>query len=492
MKYISPEKAGISSRFVLEFFKELEKYHLSTHSVIMARGDSIFAECYYAPFRKEHLHRMYSVSKSFVSIAVGFCEQDGLISLDEPFEKYFEEYLSKRGAEHRQSTTIRQLLKMESSVESGISWFKSGCTDRTEVYFDNIPQKNPDTLFKYDSSGNYILGVIVEKVTGKPFLEYLREKVLDDIGFSREAYAIKAPGGHSFGDSGVMCRSYDLLLFARFVLNGGVWDGKRYLNEEYVKKATTPSVSTNDYGFAAHGGFGYGYQFWGAPQGCIAMLGMGTQIALLDPKHDFIFVINSDNQGNPCHYEQVYEALYRNVIDRLSDGEPLEEDEAARGCLEEYIKDRRLFYLYGAKESPFAERISGAVFDCDENPMGIKWFKLDFEETRGVFSYENEQGEKSFCFGFGHNEFGLFPQSDYSDLVATVAKKGHKYEAAFSADWPEEQKLRIRVQIIDKYFGNLAIVFGFKDESTVSVRMTKKAEGFLKEYDGIMNANTRK
>ena len=354
------------------------------------------------------------------------------------------------------------------------------------MYFDNIPQKNPDTLFKYDSSGNYILGAIVERVTGKPFLEYLREKALGDIGFSADAYAIKVPGGHSFCDSGVMCRSYDLLLFARFVLNGGVWNGKRYLNEEYIKKATTPTVCNNDYGFAAHGGFGYGYQFWGAPRGCIAMLGMGTQIALLDPKHDFIFVINSDNQGNPCHYEQIYEALYRNVIDRLSEGEALPEDEAARGELEEYLKDRKLFYLYEAKESPFSERISGAVFDCEENPMGIKWFRLDFEGERGYFSYENEQGEKSFCFGFGHNEFGKFPQEDYSDLVATVAKKGN------SADWPEEQKLRVRVQIIDKYFGNLAIVFGFKDEDTVSVRMSKAAEHFLNEYEGVMNAKRRR
>ena len=52
---------------------------------------------------------------------------------------------------------------------------------------------------------------------------------------------------------------------------------------------------------------------------------------------------------------------------------------------------------------------------------------------------------------------------------------------AFSADWPEEQKLRIRVQIIDKYFGNLAIVFGFRNEKQVSVRMVKAAEHFLDE-----------
>jgi hypothetical protein len=44
------------------------------------------------------------------------------------------------------------------------------------------------------------------------------------------------------------------------------------------------------------------------------------------------------------------------------------------------------------------------------------------------------------------------------------------------------------VQIIDKYFANLAIVFGFRDAERVSVRMVKQAEAFLEEYSGVMNA----
>mgnify|MGYP003430269905 CR=1 FL=1 len=65
-KRITPEKAGISSAKVLEFYKHLEKMDLSTHSVIMAKGDNIFSEVYWAPFNKDFKHRLYSVSKSFV------------------------------------------------------------------------------------------------------------------------------------------------------------------------------------------------------------------------------------------------------------------------------------------------------------------------------------------------------------------------------------------------------------------------------------------
>ena len=49
---VSPESIGISSKNVLKFFKTLEKYHFCTHSIIMARGNDIFAEGYYAPFHK--------------------------------------------------------------------------------------------------------------------------------------------------------------------------------------------------------------------------------------------------------------------------------------------------------------------------------------------------------------------------------------------------------------------------------------------------------
>ena len=49
----------------------------------------------------------------------------------------------------------------------------------------------------------------------------------------------------------------------------------------------------------------------------------------------------------------------------------------------------------------------------------------------------------------------------------------------------------ISQKIIDKYFGNLAMIFGFRDENTVSVRMVKKADAFLNEYQGIMNAKAK-
>lgn len=487
MYHCTPEEAGISASHVRKFYEELESYNLSTHSVLLARGNAIFSECYYAPFDGDFLHRMYSVSKTFVSVAIGFCAQDGLLSLDEPFIKYLPRYTDGNENAARHTATIREMLSMESS-RGGVNWFGKHPDDRAALYFDYPPHKYPGTLFDYDSSASFMLGVIVEELTGKPFLDYLQDKVLRDIGFSEEAFCIKAPGGHSFGDSGVMCTARDLLLFARFVMNGGTWNGKRYLNEEYLHAATTMHVINNDFGFGAFNDRGYGYKIWGMPRGCYAMLGMGNQVAFCDPAHDFLFVINSDNQGMGDNYTYIFTALYHNVLDHLTaDGKslPASPDAAA---LTAWLSDKKLFALPKTPIPAIAGEVNGKTFIPESNRMGIKWFRLELAEDSGVFHYENAQGVKAIPFGLGHNVLGQFPEEGYADLTVNTVAPGHTYRMAASADWPEEKKLRIRVQIIDKYFGNLAIVCGFRDARTVSVRMTKVAEDFLDEYSGVMMA----
>lgn len=490
MTYRTPEQMGISSKHVLSFYKELDYWHLSTHAVILSRGNEVFSECYYAPFHADFLHRMYSTTKSFVSVAIGFCEQDGLLSLDDPLCKFFPEY---KDSEYFYTTSIRDMLQMRTAKDAsgGTGWFGARTDDRVGYYFSNPPLKNAGSLFYYDSTGSFMLGAVVEKLTGKPFIEYLKDKALREIGFSEQAHCLQCPGGHSWGDSGLLCTARDLWLFARFVLNGGTWNGKRYLNEAYLKAATAATVPTNPYGFGdLHDLQGYGYQFWGAPRGCFATLGMGNQVSFCDPAHDFIMVINSDNQGNTNAYEQIFGALYRNLLDHLED-HPLPEDPAAKAELDAYLATRKLFTLYESPSSPLAESVAGKVFCCEENPMGIQWFRLDFKGDEGSFTYENAQGEKCMRFGFGHNVFEKFPEEGYSDLVGSVYCPGNYYDAAFSADWPSENTLRVRVQIIDKYFGNLSMLFGFSDENTVSLRMEKKAEDFLTTYRGIANAKAK-
>ncbi len=481
LQKVSPESVGISSEKVLKFIKTLENNRLHTHSLLLTRGDKIFCEKYYAPFDENFKHRMYSVSKSFVSVAIGLLIEDGKLSLEDKFISFFPEYTEGMNDPWFEEMTIRNALTMSTCTPAMPDWFTCGTKDRTEIYFQGHATMIPGTRFQYDSPGSYMLGVIVEKLTGKPFLEFLQERFLNAIGFSADAYCVQCPGGHSFADSGVMCTARDLWRFARFVMNGGTWNGVRYMNEAYLREATAFQVANNNRDMDHYGGYGYGYQIWKTPRDGFAFIGMGDQFAICDPETDTILILNSDNQGDPFSRSVLYQALYGLIVEEM--GEPLPENEAALRALRVHEQGDTLRALPRGCDSSFAKELAGRTYRLGENNMHISWFRFEFEGDGGVLHYENAQGVKALPFGFGHNVFGKFPEEGYADLVATVGVPGHRYDCAVSAEWQEEKKLHLCVQIIDKYFGNCNMMFSFKDDRVV-VMMQKVAEAFLNEYQG--------
>ena len=163
-KTVTPESVGISSEKVLGFYKFLDDHGFQTHDLIMAKGDKIFTEGYWAPFHKDFQHRMYSVSKSFVGIAVGLAEQEGLLSLDDKFLKFFPEF-EKDAPEFLKLQTIRDMLTMETASSKDLFWFLDKLEDRCSVYTQTPCDKIPGTLFDYDSPGSFMLGALSEILT---------------------------------------------------------------------------------------------------------------------------------------------------------------------------------------------------------------------------------------------------------------------------------------------------------------------------------------
>ena len=172
MNYTTPEKHGISSADIEEYIKILEEKKLSTHSLIIARGDDIVFENYWKPFDESFLHRMYSVTKSIVALAVGFAEQDGILTLDDTMEMHFPDELKNQTDENMRKQTVRNMLNM-CTAKLERSWFAMKPEDRVRFYFENDkPDSRPaGTIFQYDSTGTFILCALVERLTGKTFVE---------------------------------------------------------------------------------------------------------------------------------------------------------------------------------------------------------------------------------------------------------------------------------------------------------------------------------
>ena len=481
-KRVTPESVGVSSKNVYKLIKRINRLHM--HSFIMAKGDKIFYEGYWKPFDREFKHRMYSVTKSFVSVAVGLCAEDGLIDIDKPIVEYFPDKVKIDLTDYMKQQTVKDMLKM---TTTGFyhSWFEEGAYDRTEFYLNDPKKKRPsNTLWEYDSTGSQVLCALVERVTKKRFFDFLNERIFKKLGAFEGATVLSTPNGDSWGDSALICTSRDLLTFARFVLNYGVWKGERLINESYLRVATS-RISDNT--LSAHRSSienGYGYQIWKGPMDSFAFVGMGDQLALCVPSKDLIFVCTADNQGSNVSTELIINGFFEYVVEEISDT-PLDVDKEYADKLKELTDSLELYYETGFSDTPTREKINGITYKCEENRMGIKSFRFDFKNAdEGTLTYENKNGTMVLPFLVNGNYFGKFPELGYSNEYGGArTHDGFKYDCATSFGWTQENRISLFSQIIDRYFGNVTFSFIFKD-NLAFLHCEKIAEDFLWEYQG--------
>ena len=490
---ITPEQAGISSKNVRKFIEKLERRGASTHGVLFMKGDKIFAEAYWSPFDKDFCHRQYSQTKSFVGIAIGLLEEEGKLCLDDKIISYFPDKVDGEWQKYFAEQTIREMLTM-TTVGGSYNWFISGDADRTHHYFNEKRKTHPSgTLWAYDSPGSQVLCALAEKLSGKSLLDYLKEKLFDEMNIFQKAEILKTPNGDSWGDSAMICTLRDMAAFGRLVMNYGVWNGKRLMNEEYLRKATAKLVSNVPNGhYSSYHYQGYGYQIWRVCGNGFAFVGMGDQLTVCYPDKDLIFACNSDNQGTSLIREMIFGELEELFVDEIQDV-PLPENVDDQKKLNDVIAGLKLRSVQGFPDSPYRTELSGQEYSCEENPMGITKFSFVFhDEKTGEFCYTNAQGDKVIPFGVNHNAFSKFPQLGYSDAVGAMpTTNGFMYKDAVSLAWLEEKKLMLFVQIIDKYFGNMSAIFAFKGDE-VYASFTKTAEMFMEEYQGKLLAKKEK
>ena len=480
---ITPEQAGVSSKNIERMISFLERNGYVFHSLLLMKGDALFGEYYWKPFGAEYLHRMYSQTKSYVSIAIGLLADEGKLHLDDPIVSYFPDKLEKSPYPHLAEQTVRQMLSMQTAVKAP-HWFTSADPDRTHEYLNDGRDIGPaGTIWAYDSSGSQVLASLVERLSGMSLFDYLYERIFRHLETFDRATILKTPNGDSWGDSALLCTSRDMASFVRLLLRGGVHNGQRLIGEKYLKEACSRISYNHETAFGAYDEAGYGYQIWQTKMGGFAFHGMGGQFSIGIPELDLTVVATGDNQGHRSAGQLLFSAIEEFITLDMSPT-PLPEDSAAMRSLAARTADLRLAVCDGERESAYAQELQGKCYELGENPYGWRWFSFDFAAQGGVLRYENAQGQKELPFDFGENVFCKFPQFGYSDGVGgTVTTNGFLYDCASSAGWLAEQVLALRVQIIDRYFGNLFMIFAFRGEE-VGISMIKNAENFLGEYSG--------
>ena len=463
----TPEAVGIPSGCILNFLTRLDQYGIPMHSVLLCRHGKLAAEGYYAPYCANTLHRMFSISKSFTSIAIGFLADEGKLSLDDPIVTYFPDKVPSGVHPWIASMTIRDMLMMR-TCHASTTYKVNMKEDWVESFFTVPPTHPAGKLFHYDTSSAHTLAALVERLSGMPMLDYLKEK-LASLGFSKESYMLTDPFGVSMGGSGLVATPMDLLKFGCFISGEGYIDGKQLLSADYIRTAVSNLSDTRVTAPVRSEACGYGYQFWQNEKGGYVCYGMGGQFIIFLPQYDFICVTTADTQGIGGGNQGIYDALYEEILPFMA-SDALPEDKKAHTELLSMLKTLQIRPLE-MELRPFHQEnsISGNIFQLMENKMGFSRLSLSFAENTGTLHLTLNGTDCELSFGMGHLETGIFPV--------------YSMRYAASGTWQNDMTLYLKFHIIDSFVGSVHFQFSF-GKNDITVFLKKQEESLFTEFQG--------
>jgi D-alanyl-D-alanine carboxypeptidase len=181
----------------------LEKKIASYAIAVVKDGRLVLARGYgYAdlensvPATAETIYRLGSITKQFTSLAILQLAEAGKLSIDDELTKFLPDYPVQG---HK--VTIHQLLNHTSGIKSYTSlpnFFRTARQDLTSeemlaLFKDQPFDFEPGEKMQYNNSGYYLLGVIIEKVSGQTYAEYLAEHIFKPLGMHATRYGDNRP-----------------------------------------------------------------------------------------------------------------------------------------------------------------------------------------------------------------------------------------------------------------------------------------------------------
>ncbi|MFI5708181.1 serine hydrolase domain-containing protein [Kribbella sp. NPDC051620] len=290
----TPAASGMSSRAVIALLDQLEARSVECHSLMVVHRGQVVAEGWWAPYSAERPHLLYSLTKSFTSVAVGLAISDGLLSLDDRVVDVLPDQVPDDVSEQGRRITVHHLLSMTAghdpdSLEE--AW-------QLEPYdlvkgFLRVPFADPEgTRHSYDNSTTYVLARMVERVTGRDLRELLDERLFRPMGIEGAEWD-RVASGASFGFHGLHLTTEAVAAFGELLLRRGVWNGQQLVPADWVDLATRAHIETLPLPNWSHNPdfvCGYGYQFWISRHGFHGHGSFG-QACVVVPSHDLVIAL---------------------------------------------------------------------------------------------------------------------------------------------------------------------------------------------------------
>ena len=508
---VLPEAKGISSAHVAAFLDELEHHpRVNLHSLTVLADGAVIAECSAPGYDRAIPHVSHSMCKSVTGLAIGMLCAEGKLTLDTPaYSLFSEEHLPSRLSAKTKAITVRHLLTMSTGV--AVAELGSAIEeDWVRAFFSSDVRFDPGTDFAYNSMNTYILSAIVGEVSGLPLDEYLTPRLFAPLHISRFFWE-RCPMGIPKGGWGLYIAGEDAAKIGQLLLDGGLFEGQRVLDAEWVNEATaTQKVTPSEVG-----DFNYGYQMWSArDESAFLFNGMLGQNVWVSPKNRIVIVSNAGNTeffqggGMLSLFAKYFGAGFtraaaplaknRQATARLRRAQT--DFFASRAWITPLHEPRGLARLWRRlcgrplrPLPPLCARLAGRAFTLPQNNSGILpvFMRLmQNNHTAGLrsLSFEIEGNDLYACFDEGEGEQYRIALGFYGYRHTTLAVRGEVYRIAVAAAFAvNEDGCRVlKIDVVFPEFSHTRRIKVFLTaEDTIRLRLSEVPDKQV--VDGLLS-----
>ena len=484
---VTPESVGIDSGDIEWLLDRLESGFTEPHGLMIMRHGKICAEGWWNPYAPGIRHGLQSHSKTYAATAIGIAYTEGIVKLDERIIDIFPEYAPEQPSENLKRLTVHDVLCMGCGMDE-----MPMATEHWIRDFLHTPVNHtPGTTYMYNSVGSSILSAIIVKKTGMSMHEYLKPRLYDKIGiFSDNHRWMKMPDGCEVGGGGLFATTEDNLRLMKLYADGGVWEGERILDDEYVKRATTlqneSATEAKNNPLAKDNFVGYGYQIWMCrPNGVYRADGAMGQFTIVVPDKDMIIAITENASG--AHWAQTTLDVMWEFLERIEKHPAKAENTEKSECLKNRMGRLALPNPKYAPYSPIAANIEGRqwkVIDGD-------FYMEDVGVAQHMSGCEMPQPIDVFCFHFTSDEIVMDWENREEKerlVIATDGSRRHNTlpgrlisQVLLSGAWISENKLEVKARYIETCKEE-TLLFTFEEKklkitnSTMEFGMQKEIE----------------
>jgi CubicO group peptidase (beta-lactamase class C family) len=321
----APSELGVDAARVIGFLDAVGAAGLDFHSLMILRHGTVAAEGWWAPYRRDDIQLLYSVSKTFLAMAVGIAVGEGRLSTEDLVADLLPDLVPRPVPDHLRQLRVRHLLSMASGHRGEtLARIVTMGPDPVRNFLALAPEEPPGSVFAYNQGNSLTLSHIITALTGQRVVDYLRPRLFDPLGIDRAEW-LTTPNGIDQGFSGLHVTTESVAKLGQLVLQNGRWGENQLVPADFVTDCRLPQVGNSRQQTNPDWRQGYGYQMWMCRHGAQRADGAFGQFSIVLPDLDAVIACTAQVTDMQHQLDLIWDHLLPAFGDGRLSGAPVDQ-----------------------------------------------------------------------------------------------------------------------------------------------------------------------